>query len=73
MSTPKRARGGSDWPSAFDPKSEQGEVNLERALQELVPLEPAYVSVTYGAGGSTREKTIDIVWPAVRPASTSSR
>src|ERR687893_741098 len=45
----------------FPPKSEQGEVNLEAALQELVSLEPAFVSVTYGAGGSTREKTIDIV------------
>ena len=31
------------------------------ALAELQPLEPAYVSVTYGAGGSTRDKTIEIV------------
>jgi methylenetetrahydrofolate reductase (NADPH) len=45
----------------FPPKTEEGERNLYRALEELKPLEPAYVSVTYGAGGSTRDKTIEIV------------
>jgi methylenetetrahydrofolate reductase (NADPH) len=45
----------------FPPKTEEAAQQLERTIADLKPLEPDYVSVTYGAGGSTREKTIDIV------------
>src|SRR5471030_2533200 len=45
----------------FPPKTEAGEANLYAELAELRTLEPSFVSVTYGAGGSTREKTLEIV------------
>jgi methylenetetrahydrofolate reductase (NADPH) len=45
----------------FPPKTEAGEENLRTALAELRGLDPSFVSVTYGAGGTTRGKTIEIV------------
>jgi methylenetetrahydrofolate reductase (NADPH) len=45
----------------FPPRDEKMEAVLERTLLELEPLAPSYVSVTYGAGGTTRERTHELV------------
>src|SRR5437763_14661163 len=44
----------------FPPKDKQGMTQLKGALDELAQDEPAYVSVTYGAGGSTRDRTVEV-------------
>lgn len=45
----------------FPPKTDRGQANLERTIAELEPIGPSFVSVTYGAGGSTRERTHEVV------------
>ena len=45
----------------FPPKTETASQELFQNISALMPLNPAYVSVTYGAGGSTRERTHDLV------------
>lgn len=45
----------------FPPKDDEGFKQLYRTIDRLRPLRPSYVSVTYGAGGSTRKKTVDLV------------
>ncbi|MCB1176724.1 MAG: methylenetetrahydrofolate reductase [NAD(P)H] [Leptospiraceae bacterium] len=44
----------------FPPKTPEGEEKLKGTIKDLKELNPAFVSVTYGAGGSTRDKTIEL-------------
>jgi methylenetetrahydrofolate reductase (NADPH) len=45
----------------FPPKNEKSAESLYQAIEQLTSLKPSFVSVTYGAGGSTRELTHDLV------------
>src|SRR5512146_3072653 len=53
----------------FPPKDAEGEEVLWRSISELEALHPTFVSVTYGAGGSTRERTIEITGRIARETS----
>lgn len=44
----------------FPPKDDAGERQLWQAVREFEPLDPAFLSVTYGAGGSSRDRTVRI-------------
>lgn len=49
----------------FPPSSDSAQLTLGRTIAELESLRPSFVSVTYGAGGSTRQRTRDVVsWVA---------
>ena len=45
----------------FPPKTDEATAELYKTITELRSLHPSYVSVTYGAGGSTRDRTVDLV------------
>ncbi len=55
------------WP----PRTPEATARLERALGEIVPLGPAFTTITYGAGGSTRDRTHDLVVRLHREGSVS--
>src|SRR5918998_1023755 len=50
----------------FPPKTPEMEATLWASIERLVPLKPQFVSVTYGAGGSTRERTHNTVARIIR-------
>jgi methylenetetrahydrofolate reductase (NADPH) len=45
----------------FPPKTDEGRASLIATIRELAQLSPSFVSVTYGAGGSTRDRTLELV------------
>ena len=45
----------------FPPKTEQGNLHLFEHLRELINCRPAYLTCTYGAGGTTRERTLEVL------------
>lgn len=53
----------------FPPKDDAGEEQLWNAIRALEPYRPTFVSVTYGAGGGTRDKTIGITGRIARETS----
>ncbi|MDQ4052878.1 MAG: methylenetetrahydrofolate reductase [NAD(P)H] [Actinomycetota bacterium] len=53
----------------FPPKDDEGERILWKSINELEPLRPTFVSVTYGAGGATRDRTVAITGRIARETS----
>lgn len=65
------ARGRTYSFEFFPPKSEEAQAQLTTTITELAPLKPSFFSVTYGAGGSTRTRTRDVVINMARSGSVS--
>ena len=64
------AEGGKSYSfEFFPPKDDDGERVLWQSISELEPLNPTFVSVTYGAGGTTREGTIRVTSRIARETS----
>ena len=57
----------------FPPKSLEASFRLWDTVHTLAPLSPRFVSVTYGAGGTTRELTREAVRRCTRPPGSTSR
>jgi methylenetetrahydrofolate reductase (NADPH) len=64
--TPKQIRASFEF---FPPKSPEADAALWNTIRRIEPLDPAFVSVTYGAGGTTRERTLDTVTRLVHETS----
>jgi methylenetetrahydrofolate reductase (NADPH) len=64
-----RAGGRSFSFEFFPPKDDEGEQILWKSISELEPLRPTFVSVTYGAGGATRDRTVAITGRIARETS----
>ncbi len=56
----------------FPPKTDEAARDLEKTIGELAALRPSFVSVTYGAGGSTRDRTRDVVIHIERDAGVTA-
>jgi hypothetical protein len=52
-------------PKFFPPKTEEGTANLLDRLQRMATLNPAWVSITWGAGGSTQARSLDLAAAAL--------
>ncbi|UNU73629.1 methylenetetrahydrofolate reductase [NAD(P)H] [Moraxella nasovis] len=74
QATEKRATPNDKTPFSFEffpVKTDEGQVKLMQTFDELNALNPKYFSVTYGAGGSTRERTLGIVKALTEKSTTS--
>ena len=55
----------------FPPKTDKGIANIRDVRQKLAPLKPEFYSVTFGAGGSTQDNTLDAVIEIQQASSTT--